>query len=102
MILIPPCRPNHPRSCPLLLALAAALLMFLFAAGARADEPYARNRDYDLQHSKISLRFDIENKKVLGDVIHSISILRDGTTRIWFDSAGLTIESVSLNKTAAK
>ena len=102
MILISPCRPNHPRSCPLLLALAAALLMFLFAAGARADEPYARNRDYDLQHSKISLRFDIENKKVLGDVIHSISILRDGTTRIWFDSAGLTIESVSLNKIAAK
>jgi len=33
-----------------------------------ADEPYARSRDYDLQHSKISLRFDIDQKKVLGEV----------------------------------
>jgi aminopeptidase N len=82
--------------------LAALLAVLLAATHTRADEPYARSRDYDLQHSKIALRFDLENKKVIGDVTHSLSVLRDGTTRIWFDSAGLTIESVSVNKAAAK
>jgi aminopeptidase N len=82
--------------------LATLLAVSLSALHARADEPYARSRDYDLQHSRIALRFDLENKKVLGDVTHSLSILRDGTTKVWFDSAGLTIESVSVNKAPAK
>jgi aminopeptidase N len=82
--------------------LAALLAVLLAATHTRADEPYARSRDYDLQHSKIALRFDLENKKVIGDVTHSLSVLRDGTTRIWFDSAGLSIESVSVNKAPAK
>jgi len=69
---------------------------------AYADEPYARNRDYDLQHSKITLRFDVEQRKVLGDVIHTLSILRDATSQIDFDSVGLTIQSVTVNKTPAK
>jgi aminopeptidase N len=80
----------------------AALLSFIAAPQLRADEPYARSRDYDLQHSKISLRFDLEQKKVIGDVTHSVSILRDGTTKIAFDSVGLTIHSVTLNKSAVK
>lgn len=69
---------------------------------ARGDEPYARSRDYDLQHSRIALRFDVEKKKVLGDVTHSLAILREGTARIWFDSVGLAIHSVMVNKRAAK
>ena len=85
-----------------LLTIATLLAISLGALHARADEPYARSRDYDLQHSRIALRFDLENKKVLGDVTHSLSILRDGTTKVWFDSAGLTIESVSVNKAPAK
>ena len=36
-----------------LLALTAVLAMFIAAPQLRADEPYARSRDYDLQHSKI-------------------------------------------------
>src|SRR5712692_10365458 len=81
----------------------AGLLVFSFSAPrGRADEPYARSRDYDLQHSKIALRFDLEHKKVLGDVIHSVSILKDGTAKLAFDSVGLTIESVAVNKVAAK
>src|SRR5712664_4340303 len=92
---------NPQRSRSALLALAL-LAIFLPAAQLRADEPYARSRDYDLQHSKIALRFDLDQKRVLGEVTHSLSILRDVTTKIAFDSVGLTIQSVTLNKTAAK
>jgi aminopeptidase N len=90
------------RSRPAFLGVAALLVIFLSAAQVRADETYARSREYDLQHSKISLRFDLERKKVLGEVTHSVSILRDGTSKIVFDSVGLTIYSVTLNKSAAK
>jgi aminopeptidase N len=48
------------------------------------------------------LRFDLDQKKVLGDVTHSLSILRDSATKIVFDSVGLTIQSVTVNKSAAK
>src|SRR5437879_5489292 len=93
---------NHRRSRPVFLALAAMLTIFIAAPQLSGDEPYARSRDYDLQHSKISLRFDLDQKKVLGEVTHSLSILRDGTARIVFDSAGLTIQKVTVNRTAAK
>ncbi len=93
---------DQVRSRPAFLALAALLASFIAAPQLRADEPYARSRDYDLQHSKIALRFDLEQKKVLGEVTHSLSILRDGTAKIILDSAGLTIQSVTLNKAAAK
>ena len=74
----------------------------LLASPLRADEPYARSRDYDLEHSRIVLKFDVEQKKVIGDVTHSLSILRADTSKLVFDSAGLTIQSVLLNKSAAK
>jgi aminopeptidase N len=84
------------------LALAALLATFVAAPQLFADDPYARSRDYDLQHSKIALRFNLEQKKVLGEVTHSLSVLRDGTAKIAFDSAGLTIQKVTVNKAAAK
>jgi aminopeptidase N len=90
------------RSRPAFLSVAALLAVFVAAAPLHADEPYARSREYDLQHSKISLRFDLEQKKVFGDVTHSVSVLRDGTTKIAFDSVGLSIHSVTLNKSTAK
>ena len=76
--------------------------LLAMAVGMRADEPFARSRDYDLQHSKIALKFDLEQKKVIGDVTHTLSILKEGTEKIWFDSVGLTIQSVTVNKAAAK
>src|SRR5260370_16223397 len=82
--------------------LAAMAALAVASMHLRADEPYARSRDYDLQHSKIALRFDLDQKKVIGDVTHSLSILRDGTTKIAFDSVGLTIQRVTLNKAPAK
>ena len=93
---------SHLRSRPAFFALAALLAIFIAVPQLSADEPYARSRDYDLQHSKIALRFNLEQKKVLGEVTHSLSILRDGTAKIVFDSAGLTIQQVTVNKAAAK
>src|SRR5216684_7370862 len=93
---------NNLRSRPPFLALSAVLAIFIAAPSVRADEPYARSRDYDLQHSKIALRFDLDQKKVLGEVTHSLSILREGTGKIVFDSAGLTIQKVTVNKAPAK
>jgi aminopeptidase N len=77
-------------------------VLAIFAARARADEPYARSRDYDLQHSRIALRFDLDQKKIFGDVTHSLAIFRDGTAKVAFDSVGLTIQSVKVNKETAK
>src|SRR6266700_5947261 len=93
---------NPHRSRPALLALAALLAIFIAAPQLRADEPYARSRDYDLQHSKIALRFDLDQKRVLGEVTHSLSILRGCSTKVFFDSVGLTIQSVTLNRAAIK
>jgi len=88
------------RGCRRLLATAVIMLSALVAL--RADEPYARNRSYDLQHSKIILRFDVDQKKVIGEVIHSLTTLREDTSKIEFDSVGLTIQSVTVNKAPAK
>src|SRR5271168_1170181 len=86
-----------PVSCAF--ALTAALL---FSATARADEPYARSKDYDLQNIKTHLWFDVEQKKVRGEVTESISMLRDGTEKIKFDSVDLTIQRVTLDGKDAK
>ncbi len=83
-------------------AVAAVLAILFIALHLRADEPYARSRDYDLQHSRIALRFDLDQKKVIGDVTHSLTVLRDSTSRIIFDSSGLTIQSVTVNRSSAK
>src|SRR5437870_7490471 len=102
MIKEPPSNANPHGSRPALLALAAFLAIFIPAAQLRADEPYARSRDHDLQHSKIALRFDLDQKRVLGEVTHSLSILRGGSTKVVFDSVCLTIQSVTLNRAAIK
>jgi aminopeptidase N len=83
-------------------AILCALWLLSGAGLLRADEPFARSKDYDLQHSKIALRFQPEQKKVIGDVTHSVTLLRDGLETISFDSVGLQIESVRINKSAAK
>ena len=68
----------------------------------RGDEPYARTRDYDLQHSRIAMRFEVEQKKIIGDVTHTVSVLRSGLEKLSFDSVGLHIQSVTVNKASAK
>jgi aminopeptidase N len=92
-------KPKFGRCRPL---IAIVVIIFSTILSVRADEPYARNRTYDLQHSKIILRFDLGQKKVIGEVIHTLTTLRENTSKIEFDSVGLTIQSVRVNKAAAK
>ncbi|MBZ5702250.1 MAG: HEAT repeat domain-containing protein [Acidobacteriia bacterium] len=95
-------RRTRPR-LPAARHLAALLLLVCAAAlSARGDESYARSRDYDLQHSKIALQFDLGARKVLGDVTHTLAVLREGAARLAFDSVGLTIQSVTLNGEEAR
>jgi aminopeptidase N len=89
------------RSIRIYLVVGFAALLF-FAYRMFADEPYARSREYDLQHSRIALRFDVDQRKVFGDVTHSLAVLHEGTSKIAFDSVGLTIQSAAVNKSPAK
>jgi aminopeptidase N len=82
--------------------LIVLLMVILCGLAANADEPYARSKNYDLQHSKVVLRFDLDQRKVIGDVTHTVSVLRPGTDKLSFDSVGLQIQSVTVNKAAAK
>jgi len=82
--------------------MATAVIVFSAVVSLQADEPYARNRNYDLQHSKIILRFDVDQKKVIGEVIHTLTTLHEDTSKIEFDSVGLTIQSVTVNRAGAK
>ena len=96
------CRAKANRIRSTILILTAVTVAAATAVHLRADEPYARSRNYDLQHSKIALRFDVEQKKVIGDVTHTLTILRDATPTVAFDSVGLTIQSVTVNKAPVK
>lgn len=82
--------------------LVGAMVLVCSALALHADEPYAPSKDYDLSHSKVVLRFDLDQKKVIGDVTHTVSPVREGVDKIAFDSVGLQIESVKVNKSEAK
>src|SRR5260370_12779070 len=82
--------------------LGSLLVLISGGASVHADEPFARSKDYDLQHSKVALKFDLPQRKVIGDVTHSIDLYRNGMDKVWFDSVGLQIQSVTVNKAAAK
>ena len=79
--------------------LAAALLAFaaIFVGAAHADRPYAPSRDYHLQNVRVSLRFDLDQRKVLGEVTHTLSALHDGLKHLDFDCADLTVSSARVN-----
>ncbi|MGA7792200.1 MAG: M1 family aminopeptidase [Candidatus Acidiferrales bacterium] len=81
------------------LALSAAVLgaAVLLGAVARADRPYAPSRDYHLQNVRVSLHFDLDQRKVIGEVTHTLSTLRDGVTHLDFDCAELTVSSARVN-----
>ena len=77
-------------------------ILALLCSAARADEPYARSRDYDFHHARISLHFNLDERQVVGEVTHSVSILRDGIRSLAFDSVGLKIAAVSVNGKVSK
>lgn len=82
--------------------LIVSLMVLCGALCLWADEPYAPTKDYDLQHSRVALRFDLEQKKVIGDVTHTLSPVREGIDKVSFDCVGLQIQSVKVNKNEAK
>ncbi len=76
----------------------AALLAGLTAFGvARADEPTAPALEYHLENARIELRFDVDQRKVFGQVTHTLAALNDGLEQLDFDSVDLTIQSVTVN-----
>ena len=94
---------SHKRLClpvgPTVLILCViAVVPFV----ARADRPYAPSRDYDLQNVRVALRFDLDQRKVIGDVTHTLSVLHDGLTHLDFDSADLTISSARVDGQEAR
>src|ERR1700685_1427273 len=96
-------RRNAPASlCAMALLVALLLPTLLLPALARADEPYARSRDYDLQNVKTHLWFDTDQRSVRGEVTHSIAMLRDNLSQVDFDSVDLKIQSVTVDGKNAK
>src|SRR3990172_10972804 len=86
-------RAGAPAACAVLLLAAFAALVSV----SLADQPFAPSRDYDLTHARIELRFDLEQRKVLGQVTHTLSALRDGLRQLHFDSVDLTISGVRVD-----
>jgi aminopeptidase N len=82
--------------------VACALVFAALCGSSRADEPYARSRDYDLQHLRTHLWFDVDQRRVRGEVTESISILREHVSAVRLDSVGLDIKSVTLDGKDAK
>src|SRR6202049_4416627 len=88
---------HNPPARAAILAAIFLPIAGIFAASAHADRPYAPSRDYDLQNVRVSLRFDLDQRKVIGEVTHTLTSLRDGLTHLDFDCADLTISSARVN-----
>jgi len=59
----------------------------------------ARSRDYDLQHSRMPCASILTRRKILGEVTHSpFRFFATLTAKIIFDSAGLTIQKVTVKQ----
>ena len=89
----------RPQRFQLLLFLA--IVSLFFARATRADEPYARSKDYDLRSIRTHLWFDLDQRKIRGEVSENVSALRDDVADLKLDSVGLTIQSVTVDGKAA-
>jgi len=87
-----PCKTPRGRVYPAILGLVV-----LLSTAVRADRPYAPSRDYHLQNVRVSLRFDLDQRKVIGEVTHTLSVLHDDLTHLDFDCADLTISGARVN-----
>ncbi len=94
---------SHRRPRAALSAAAIVIVSLLLSVSiGRADQPYAPSRDYDLQHVKTSLRFNLDERRVIGETTQNLVALRDGVKQFGFDSAALDIQDVILNGQPAK
>jgi len=79
---------------------ALSLVLLLLAAivpAARADQPFAPSRDYDLQNVRVELSFNLDQRQIMGQVTHTLTTLKEGLHELDFDSVGLTILSARLD-----
>src|SRR5580704_4526714 len=85
------------------IAMKSALVFPLLLASAFAQNPYnekpsyARSRDFDLQHLKLELAFDLPAQKVLGTATLRMSPLSGDLREVTLDSAALDIESITVS-----
>ena len=79
-------------------ALTLTLLAFpLLAQIPYTEKPsYARSHDFDLQHVKLELSFDLPAHKLLGTATLRVAPLAGDVRELALDSAGLDIESVTV------
>src|SRR5260370_40617252 len=74
-MMIASCR-NANRIRWAILALAGVSAMAVASAHFWGGEPYARHRDYDLQHLKIALAFDFGQRKGVSGGTHTLAHYR--------------------------
>ena len=78
--------------------MKSALLLALLLTPAFSQNPfnekpsYARSRDFDLQHLKLELAFDLPAKKLLGTATLRMAPLTGDVHELVLDSADLNIE----------
>lgn len=89
--------PTTLKHCTTKFSLALLALALIFGGTARADRAYSPTREYDLQNVHVALRFDVDQREVIGDVTHSLSALHDGLTHLDFDCADMTIQNARVN-----
>jgi len=80
------------------LAVVAVMTALLFSpAGRSAVSPYSRSKEYQLKNIKTHLRFDTDHREVMGDVTHTVSVIREGITALHFDCSELTVNQVTVD-----
>jgi aminopeptidase N len=84
------------------LCVLLCLATLASARASRADEPYARSRDYELQDIRTHLWLDADQSRIRGEVTERIAALRDGVSDLKFDSVALDIRSVTVDGKTAK
>lgn len=60
---------------------------------------YQRERFVDFVHANISIQFEPDSGKVIGQVTHLFNSLRSGIDTLYLDGVNMTIASVKLNNT---
>ena len=91
-------RPHAVRARWHAAAAAAVLAVLCLALPLRADEPFARTRVYDLQHTRLELQFDTAQRKVMGQVTHTLAPLHTTLSEVEFDAVE-TIQNGSGQRT---
>ena len=77
-------------------AVLLALLAPAFAQQPYSEKPtYGRSREFDLQHLKLELSFDLEARKIMGTATLRMAPLAGDVKELTLDAGALNIESVT-------